>query len=332
MGVSVAGLSTGDAGCRLSPDRKPSIGRRRPSGNRAGMANQPSFPLAGPFLRREAKKSGLSRRRLDSGDYASCFRGVLLPSDRPVNIEDRCRAARLVVPGRSLFSHHTAAELYKIPAPRDTLIHLSLISEIEPRIQGISAHRVLELPAPHWVHGLPVTSPGRTFVDLASRLDLPNLVAAGDGLARLDGTTDNIADAISAGSKRRGIRLAREAYRYLDPRAASAPESHLRLLLTQAGFPPDLVNEPIADENGLWIAEPDLGYWVRLALEYEGRHHQSDHRQWESDIDRDARYQASDWHLIKVTSTMLYHRPQQLVARVANVLRARGFRPARPLR
>ncbi|MGQ0842644.1 MAG: hypothetical protein ACT4QF_00780 [Sporichthyaceae bacterium] len=292
------------------------------------MPDHSPLPPDGPFRRKLALDAGLSRRHLDSIAYTPFARGVLLPIDRPMDIGARCRAARLLVPDRSVFSHNTAAELYAVPAPRDTQIHVSLISEIEPRIAGISAHRVLELPAPNWVQGFPVTSPGRTFVDLAGRLDLPNLVAVGDALSRLSGSTDDIRTAINAGSKRRGIRLAREAFAYLDPRAASAPESHLRLLLTRAGFPPDLVNEPIADEDGRWIAEPDIGYWVELALEYEGRHHQLDPRQWEADIERDARYQAANWHVIKVTAAMLYQRPQQLVAQVAKVLQNRKWRPA----
>lgn len=327
-GGVVAELSTGPKWYQLSPDSKLALGTPRPASDPARMTDHTPCRPDGPFLRSEGRKSGLSRRHLDSSAYTSSFRGVLVPSSHPLGIEERCRSARLVVPSRSIFSHHTAAELYGVPAPRDTLIHVSLVSEIEPRIHGVAAHRVLELPAPHWIAGLPVTSPGRTFVDLAGRFDLPSLVAAGDALARLSGNTDDLRTAIRAGSKRRGIRLAREAFRCVDPRAASAPESHLRLLLTRAGFPPDLVNEPIADETGQWIAEPDIGYWVRLALEYEGRHHQFDPRQWESDIERDARYQASDWHLIKVTSAMLYQRPQQLVAQVASALQRRGWRAA----
>lgn len=286
------------------------------------------FQSDGPFLRRDALKSGLTRRQLQSNTYTSINRGVLLPTNQPMDLGARCRAARLIVPSRSVFSHHTAAELYGVPAPRDTQIHVSLVSEIEPRIAGVSAHRVLDLPAPQWIQGFPVTSPGRTFVDLAGRLDLPNLVAVGDALARLSGSTDDLRAAVAAGSKRRGIRLAREALGYVDPRAASAPESHLRLVLTRAGFPPDLVNEEIVDEHGRRIAEPDIGYWVRLALEYEGRHHQSDPRQWESDIQRDAAYQRTNWHLIKVTSATLYQRPQQLVAQVASFLQSRRWRPA----
>lgn len=290
------------------------------------MTETTHFEPDGPFRRADALCAGLTRRQLQGRSYRSVARGVLLPRDRPLDLVARCSAMRLILPSQVMFSHHTAAELHRVPAPRDALIHVSLVCPYEPRIAGVVAHRVLELPDAHLVQGLRVTSPGRTFVDLAGRLDLPALVAAGDALARMTGSTEDLQMAIDAGTKRRGIRLAREALRYVDLRADSAPESHLRLLLTQAGLPPDLVNEEIVDEFGRRIAKPDIGYWVQLALEYEGRHHQLDPRQWESDIQRDAAYQDADWHLIKVTAAMLYQRPHQLVEQVAQVLRRRGWR------
>ncbi len=257
----------------------------------------------------------------------SLSRGVLVPSGQPMDLTTRCRAARLQVPASSVFSHHTAAELYCVPAPRDSQIHISLISDVEPRIRGVSAHRPKELPEPRWIKGFPVTPPGRTFVDLASKLALPDLVAVGDALSRRDGSTDDLKAAVDAGGKRRGIVLARTALQLVDPRARSAPESHLRVLLTLAGMAPDFVNEEVVDEFGRYLFQPDLGYWVRLSLEYEGRHHQSDPRQYESDIHRDGGYRDHQWHLIKVTSEMLYQRPHELVSQVAKALHQLGWRP-----
>jgi hypothetical protein len=283
----------------------------------------------GPFRVADAVATGMTRGKLQGSRYRSLARGVVIPREQLLDFRARCAGMRLILPDRAIFSHHTAAQLYGVPAPRDSLLHISLISEIEPRIQGVSAHRVLELPQPRWIHGLPVTSPGRTFVDLASKLDLYALVEAGDALARLAGSKDELELAISQGRGRRGIRLAREAFKLIDPRADSAPESRMRVLLTLAGFPPDLVNEEIHDERGCYLFKPDNGYWVKLGLEYEGSHHRVDERQWDRDIDRDARYQSENWHLIKVTKSLLYERPQELVARVAAVLHQRGWHPPR---
>ncbi len=286
------------------------------------------FSPSKPFLSQDARSAGLTARQLQNRRFQSVARGVKVPTDTPLDLRTRCAAMGLVLADGVVFSHHTAAKLYGAPIAADSQLHVSLVSPIEPRIEGVSPHRVLEL-GPVWqVAGLPVTSPGRTFVDLAARLDLPGLVEVGDGLLRLPSARETFDLALERGTKRRGIRLARLAYPLLNPRSDSAPESRLRLLLTQAGFPPDYVNEPMCEDDGYQWAKPDLGYLVRLALEYEGAHHRDDPRQWQSDIGRDNRYADHDWHLIKVTAAMLYQRPEQLVAEVARVLRRRGWRRA----
>lgn len=292
-----------------------------------GMTKQTTPPgEGGPFLLADALAAGMTKGQLQGSRYRSLARGVVIPCEELQSVRARCVGMRMKLPDRAIFSHHTAAELYRIPAPRDRLLHVSLVSDIEPRIKGVSAHRVKALPKPRWVDGLPVTDPGRTFVDLASKLDLYALVAAGDALARIAGSKDELRTAVKDGTKRRGIRLAREAFDLVDPRADSAPESYMRVLLTQAGYPPDLVNEDIFDEEGNWLFKPDNAYLVKLALEYEGRHHR-DEAQFERDIRRDGRYQADDWHLIKVTKSLLYERPRELVTEVATALQRRGWRP-----
>ncbi len=279
-----------------------------------------------PFLRRDGLSSGLSRRQLQGKRFRSVARGVMVPSAVPLDLRTRCQAMGLLLPDAAIFSHHTAAQLYCAPIAADTTLHVSLVSSVEPRIEGATAHRVQEL-GPVWqTGGQPVTSPGRTFVDLAARLDLPSLVAVGDNLLRRPDALETFHSALTNGTKRRGIRLARRAFTLLDPRADSAPESHLRLLLTLAGYPPDLVNEPLYDSNGDQWAKPDCGYLIRLSLEYEGAHHREDSRQWERDIRRDNRYRDRDWHLIRVTKSLLYRHPEELVAEVADVLRRRRWR------
>lgn len=277
-----------------------------------------------PFRRDDALATGLTLRQLQSRRYRPIARGVHIESAASLDLRTRCEAMGLVMPDRSIFSHYTAAELYDVPIPADALIHISLVSPIEPRIEGVAAHRVQDLGRVWTVGGFPVTSPGRTFVDLAARLDLFGLVAAGDRLARRAGSTADLQEAIASGTKRRGIKLARTAVKLVDPRADSAPESRMRLLLVRAGLPPPQVNEVIYDRNGRWIAKPDISYLrPRLGIEYEGAHHLLDQRQWDRDIERDAAYRDNDWYLIKVTKTLLFERPDELVRMVADALERR---------
>ncbi|WP_344605280.1 hypothetical protein [Sporichthya brevicatena] len=209
-----------------------------------------------------------------------------IATDARLDLRARCEAARLVLPDDAAFSHQTAARLFDAPVAADSRVHASVAATVEPRIKGVVAHRVRDLGAV-WEHGgLRTTSPGRTFVDLAAHLDFPNLVAVGDGLLRVPSARPSFVTALEAGTGRPGVRMARRAFPLLNPRADSAPESHLRILLVENGFVPDTVNEPLYDEYGRQWAKPDLGFRIGLALEYEGAHHRNQPRQWGSDIAR----------------------------------------------
>ena len=67
----------------------------------------------------------------------------------------------------------------------------------------------------------------------------------------------------------------------------SPKETQLRLLLLRAGCPELVVNEPILDERGRVIVQPDLRIrGFRITLDYEGDHHRTSRRQWMRDIRR----------------------------------------------
>jgi hypothetical protein len=99
----------------------------------------------------------------------------------------------------------------------------------------------------------------------------------------------------------------------------------LRLLLVLAGFSEPDINEDVLDDAGGWIARPDLAYRVlKIALEYDGRHHLDDPRQWEKDIRRRELLDAAGWRVLVVTSRDLSRFASQTLMRVALLLRERG--------
>ena len=64
-------------------------------------------------------------------------------------------------------------------------------------------------------------------------------------------------------------------------------ETRLRLLVVLAGLPEPVVNHVLRDENGGWTYRFDLSWpQVKLALEYDGRQHAEDSRQWVRDVRR----------------------------------------------
>lgn len=189
---------------RFSTDSKVGAGEARKRVHGLAMDMDPSS-IEGPIRSVSGGAHGLTRRQLQGLRYQSLARGVVFRHGTALDVRTRCEGLRLILPGPATFSHFTAAELHGVPAPRDRLVHVSLISETEPRIRGVAAHRVLELPEPWWISGLPVTTPGRTFVDLAAKLDLYGLVEAGDQLVRRDPSMVTFGKALDAGVKRRGI-------------------------------------------------------------------------------------------------------------------------------
>jgi hypothetical protein len=230
-------------------------------------------------------------------------------------------------PARAVVSHHSALSLWSANARPDEVVHVSVQREprlVLPRVRGLHVHEVQHLErALH--DGLPLTPPERTFVDLAPYCDLNGLVAAGDSLVRR--TELEPQDLIEAAAKAigaRGIRLARQASALVRAGVDSPMESLLRLTIVQGGLPEPEIGFVIYDAAGGWLARPDLVYpdeW--LAIEYDGKHHLRDPRQWRLDIRRRENLEREGWLVRVVTAHDLLNMPAALVGRIAEDLRAR---------
>lgn len=270
----------------------------------------------------EALADGVTYSQLYEGDtYRRLARDLYVPSDQPDGLRERCRAMRLILPSDAVFSHYTAASLYRVAVPEEPLIHVCTAQPVEPRIGGVVGHRIQTLRETdvEYVAGLPVTTPARTYLDLANRLDMLSLMVAGDGLSRRDPKgVAGLEAVVEQGKARRGVRLARAVLPLLNPASKSPPETRLRyLVVVKGGLPNPVVNHPVHDEAGEWIAEIDL-QWppIRFGVEYEGEHHNREARQWAMDIRRDENVMLNDWLVLKVTKVDLFSRPDATLARI----------------
>jgi very-short-patch-repair endonuclease len=272
----------------------------------------------GAFPTIDRVRLGITRGELQGPRYRRVHRGVHVPRDEPMSLEDRCRALGLVLGSDAVFSHHTAAALHGAPVPDEPLLHISITGSVEPRIDGVVCHRLQNLGPPHTFNGLRITSPARTFVDLAAFLDLNNLVCTGDALAaREPAGVAALREQILNGSGRRGVRLARRAVELINPRSRSYMESKLRLMLVLAGLPEPDVNEDVYDSAGNYVACPDLAWrLVLLALQYEGNHHRIDPRQWHRDIGRDERMVEIGWTVLRITADDVNVSPAATIVRI----------------
>lgn len=127
------------------------------------------------------------------------------------------------------------------------------------------------------VHGMRVTTPARTALDIACRYPVDRAVAAIDALARA--TNLKLADVELLAQRyagRRGIRRARTALDLVDAGAESPRETWLRLLLIRAGLPRPQTQIPVHDEYGALIAVVDMGWEdIKVGADYDGDHHRT---------------------------------------------------------
>lgn len=230
------------------------------------------------------------------------------------------------------FSHTTAAALWGVPLPRRSMdLHIStLLPRNRARGGGVVGHRTND-PAVVRRHGLPVSTPGALFLELAMHLALDDLVAVGDALVldphvldpldlRPWTTMDDLIS--SAGSSRApGCRLARRALMLVRHGAESRPETLLRLLLVRAGLPEPELNQEIRDSSGRFIGRGDLVYReARVIVEYDGDQHRTSKIQYEHDITRLERFRDARWAVVQVRERGLFVEPDRTIARVRRAL------------
>ncbi|HEY8790289.1 MAG TPA: hypothetical protein VIM10_14300 [Actinopolymorphaceae bacterium] len=248
----------------------------------------------GPFTTRDGLRHGIGRHVLEGRAIARVTRGVHVVGH--VDETALLKGLLLVLPAGSVFSCHTSARLWSLPAGWTNSTHVHVQAPGQVRRAGVVAH----VGVPDDVvrrHGLPVTSPVATFVDLAVHLDDAELLACGDAIVRRGFTTvDGLVAATATATRRRGSARARRVASLVRPGVDSPMESLLRHVLTTAGLPEPEVNLDVVDSHGGWIARPDLSYPDRrIAIEYDGRHHFDDRRQWENDIARRHNLEDEGW-------------------------------------
>ncbi len=193
------------------------------------------------------------------------------------------------------------------------------------RIAGVHTHRVPKQAVATMHDGLPLLSPEQSFVTSATQLGQVDLIAAGDWLLSLGRTTRARLAATIASSHCDGVVAARAAAPFVREGVEAPRETHVRLILVLAGLPEPRCNESIAHGRE-FVARIDLSYpeW-KVAIEYDGRQHAEDPRQWRHDLRRRERLEALGWRVIVVTGGDL-DRPREVVRRVRSALQARGYR------
>ena len=304
---------------------------------------RPSSPLPAslssvPFTVHEARAASLSRGRLRSSDLTSAGRLLYLPAGWDFEIRGLARALSAATPG-AWISHLTAAIVLGLWLPawfRDCReLHLSKPRNLPPvRRTGVVGHTVLAFDQEVMVlDGMRISTPARTWLDLAGILPLEDLVAVGDQLIRQPrpgledrvepwSTVPQLNEMLKGHPKLKGIVKAREAAELIRPGSDSAPETFLRLALIAVGLPePELQLRIVAADR--YSPAADMGYRARrIAIQYDGGHHLTREQQ-SIDNRRDESFNAAGWRYFKFNADDLAQGFRRAVNQVRLALESR---------
>jgi hypothetical protein len=256
-----------------------------------------------PFIGSEAVAAGQLTPYSLRSRFVAIHHDVYLPTDAEVTAVIRAKAAWLwsrrnaVIAGQSAAALHGAKWIHA-GAPAEILYD----NRHSPKGIHTWADR-FDDDEVELVHGMLVTTPARTALDLACRYPVDSAVAKIDALARA--TKLKLADVELLADRyagRRGIKGARVALNLVDAGAESPRETYLRLLLIRAGFPRPQTQIPVYNEYGVLVAVLDMGWeHIKVAADYEGDHHRSRIR-FNKDIRRHEEVTELGWIDVRVTS------------------------------
>lgn len=297
---------------------------------------------AAPFTLADAKSLGVPRSRLRQSDVGHISRGLYRPVEWNFELESAARALSAASPG-AWISHVTAARLRCQLLPPwlsdSEELHLSKPRELpEVRRRGIVGHTVLvwhdEVETSDDIR---ISTRSRTWLDLARRLSLSELVCMGDELVRLPryglegrrqpfATIDGLRAVVDRHPNLQGIVRARAALDLMRVGSDSSPETLLRLAMCDAGLPEPELQIPLRPE-GSGSPTADLGYRRRrLAVQYDGGHHLLP-AQIFSDRRRDKAFEAAGWIVLVLTKDDLADGFARATAKIKQMLRTAYLSP-----
>lgn len=276
------------------------------------------------FTAGAAQRAGLSRARLQRGDIIALGSGVYAPKALAQNGSTRQKlqlkgAALLQEWPEAWVSHASAAHLHGLWLPQrlldDPSVHISHPADARAwaRRRGVCGHRVsFRTQDIVDCDGLKVSSPARTWLDVARLCSARELIMLGDQLVRhpyprFDGRTEphaTVAELAALLDHSRGTpgrRRCLTALQWIRVGADSVQETLLRLALVRAGLPEPELQVP-AQPEFRWSPRADLGYpALKLAIQYEGDTHFTPQQQ-RADQRRDNVFLGEGWRVLRFNS------------------------------
>jgi hypothetical protein len=252
-------------------------------------------------------------------------RDTYLPLDQIPERLQRVRAVLLGAPAGALVSHQTAAELFGLEIPlirRDGRIHLTVPPPTRVRNRADRQVHVSAVPPAQIQRraGVAVTSPGRTWLDLAAVLPPAALLAVSDQMLARSYPRTGFDRVLAAAPAVRGKRMARAVLAVAHPLAGSPMESVLRWLIHEAGLPAPVLQHVVHDGLRAFLGQVDLAWPDRRVLvEFDGNVHR-ERRVFVDDLRRQNGLVLAGWTVLRFTSADVLGRPGQVIAAIRAAL------------
>lgn len=238
----------------------------------------------------------------------------------------RAMAAVLACGRGAVVSHRSAAALLGLIDKGSIVVDVISPPSRGRKIDGIYLHRVRppRLEETGAMHGIPCTSPSRTFVDLAGTVGEWTLRSGFERAARQE-MLDLAAIEASIDPRRRGMKV---LLKLIDEWRGAAPlinkrgklksplEAKVLPLIVRCDLPPPLFNAPVQIAKGrievdfLWPAH-------RFALEADSRDFHGSHVAFERDRWRDRELIRAGYSVLRVTNLQAEREAEAIADTVA---------------
>jgi uncharacterized protein DUF559/transcriptional regulator with AbiEi antitoxin domain of type IV toxin-antitoxin system len=270
----------------------------------------------------ELRACGLPRKavsvRAANGRLHPLHRGVYAVGHANPPLEGRFLAAVKACGPKAVLSHFSAAALHGIVDWDDRYPEVTVIGTGTRLHRGVRVHRTHELDPTDFTHrhGIPVTAPARTLLDLAATFTPRALRRAARNAQSLKVVTiAQLVDVLGRHGPRRGTRtLAHIVATGPAPTRSELEDAVLDLILAGGLRRPD-VNVPLRVEGHRIV--PDFR-WPdeRLVVEADGAAWHDNKLAREDDAERQALLEAHGERVVRVTWDQAIARRPQTLARI----------------
>jgi very-short-patch-repair endonuclease len=259
-------------------------------------------------LREFGFSPGAVENMVRRGRLHRIYRGVYAVGHARISRNGRFMAAVLACGDRALLSHRSAGWLWGL---RFDYWRVEVTAAGGPK--PIVVHRTRRHPSGTTRDAIPVTSLGRTLVDLADVVTTSRLERAFEDAERLE--LLDVAD-VQPIAGRRGLSRLQEVLASLRPgETKSEMERRFKQFLRDEGFPWPLFNTLV---EGILVD----AYWPDQALIIEldsWEFHGKARKPFEDDREKSNRLQLAGYRVMRITSRML-DQPDELAAQLALAL------------